>query len=182
MWKRVEAPCPCPVVGPSTRPRRAAVSGRLRPLPVRRCWCRSPGRRCTRRRVRPRAWPWRAGASVASARRKFESAPGERPGHRLLAGVAGGAMAVLDTPSSRKRRIAFSLPSSRETPSEPFGRPSFRPEALVPGRSHGWPPRRTSRSTPTCCGMSARSSGRTSSSTARSRSTPPSSRGDALSV
>ena len=51
-----------------------------------------------------------------------------------------------------------------------------------PGRSHGWPPRRTSRSTPICCGMSARSSGRTSSSTARSRSTPPSSRCDALSV
>ena len=53
---------------------------------------------------------------------------------------------------------------------------------FLPGRSHGWPPRRTSRSTPTCCGMSAQSSGRTSSSTARSRSTPPSSRGVALSV
>ena len=36
-------------------------------------------------------------------------------------------------------------------------------------------PLRTSRSTPTCCLMSARSSGTTSSSTARSRSTPPSS-------
>ena len=33
-----------------------------------------------------------------------------------------------------------------------------------PGRSHGLPPRRTSRSTPTCFVMSARSSGRTSSS------------------
>ena len=39
-----------------------------------------------------------------------------------------------------------------------------------------------SRSTPTCCVMSARSSGRTSSSTARSRSTPPSSRGASLRV
>ena len=39
------------------------------------------------------------------------------------------------------------------------------------GRSHGWPPRRTSPSTPTCSVTSARSSGRTSSSTARSRST-----------
>ena len=38
-------------------------------------------------------------------------------------------MAVLETPSSRKRRISSCLPSSRETPSEPFGRPSFRPEA-----------------------------------------------------
>ena len=45
-----------------------------------------------------------------------------------------------------------------------------------------WPPRRTSRSSPTCCGTSARSSGRTSSSTARSRSTPPSSRGAVISV
>ena len=33
-------------------------------------------------------------------------------------------MAVFETPSSRKRR-------SRETPSDPFGRPSFRPEALT---------------------------------------------------
>ena len=36
------------------------------------------------------------------------------------------AMAVLETPISRKCRISFSLPSSRETPSEPFGRPSLR--------------------------------------------------------
>ena len=35
------------------------------------------------------------------------------------------AMAVLETPSSRKWRISSSLPSSRETPSEPFGRPSL---------------------------------------------------------
>ena len=42
--------------------------------------------------------------------------------------------------------------------------------------------RRTSRSTQTCGVMSARSSGRTSSSTARSRSTPPSSRCATLSV
>ena len=41
------------------------------------------------------------------------------------------AMAVLETPSSRKRRISSCLPSSRETPSEPFGRPSFRPEDLA---------------------------------------------------
>ena len=39
-------------------------------------------------------------------------------------------MAVFETPSSRKRRISSSLPSSRETPSDPFGRPSFRPEDL----------------------------------------------------
>ena len=44
-------------------------------------------------------------------------------------------MAVLETPSSRKRRISSSLPSSRETPSEPFGRPSFRPEALAQGEA-----------------------------------------------
>ena len=44
------------------------------------------------------------------------------------------AMAVLETPSSRKRRISSCLPSSRETPSEPFGRPSFRPEDLLRGR------------------------------------------------
>ncbi len=50
-----------------------------------------------------------------------------------------------------------------------------------PGRSHGSLRRPTSRSTPTCCVTSARSSGRTSSSTARSRSTPPSSRCAALS-
>ena len=43
-------------------------------------------------------------------------------------------MAVFETPSSRKRRISSSLPSSRETPSEPFGRPSFRPEALARAR------------------------------------------------
>ena len=35
------------------------------------------------------------------------------------------AMAVLETPSSRKCRISSSLPSSRETPSEPFGRPEL---------------------------------------------------------
>ena len=44
------------------------------------------------------------------------------------------AMAVLETSSSRKRRISSSLPSSRETPSEPFGRPSFRPEDLARAR------------------------------------------------
>ena len=49
-------------------------------------------------------------------------------------------------------------------------------------RSHGWSPRRISRSTPTCCATSARSSGRTSSSTARSRSIPPNSRCAALRV
>ena len=43
-------------------------------------------------------------------------------------------MAVLETPSLRKRRVSSSLPSSRETPSEPFGRPSFRPEALALAR------------------------------------------------
>ena len=43
-------------------------------------------------------------------------------------------MAVLETPSSRNRRISSSLPSSRETPSEPFGRPSFRPEDLARAR------------------------------------------------
>ena len=36
------------------------------------------------------------------------------------------AMAVLETPNSRKRR---------ETPSEPFGRPSFRPEDLALARA-----------------------------------------------
>ena len=51
-----------------------------------------------------------------------------------------------------------------------------------PGDLTAWPRRRTSRSPPTCCVTSARSSGRPSSSTARSRSTPPSSRCDALSV
>ena len=30
--------------------------------------------------------------------------------------------------------MSFSLPSSRETPSEPFGRPSFRPEDLALAR------------------------------------------------
>ena len=45
------------------------------------------------------------------------------------------AMAVLETPSSRKRRFSSSLPSSRETPSEPFGRPSLRPEALAFGEA-----------------------------------------------
>ena len=40
-------------------------------------------------------------------------------------------MAVLETPSSRKRQMSSSLPLSRETPSEPFGRPSFRPEDLA---------------------------------------------------
>ena len=54
--------------------------------------------------------------------------------------------------------------------------PRLHPSTGRPGRSHGLPPRRTSRSTPTCFVMSARSSGRTSSSTARSRSTPPSAR------
>ena len=44
------------------------------------------------------------------------------------------AMAVLETPSSRKRWMSSSRPSSRETPSEPFGRPSFRPEALARAR------------------------------------------------
>ena len=44
------------------------------------------------------------------------------------------AMAVLETPSPRKRRISSSLPSSRETSSEPFGRPSFRPEDLLRSR------------------------------------------------
>ena len=39
-----------------------------------------------------------------------------------------------DTPSSRKCRMSPSLPSSRETPSEPFGRPSFRPENLARAR------------------------------------------------
>ena len=43
-------------------------------------------------------------------------------------------MAVLETPSPRKRRISASLPSSRETSSEPFGRPSFRPEDLLRSR------------------------------------------------
>ena len=31
--------------------------------------------------------------------------------------------------------MSSSLPSSRETPSEPFGRPSFRPEALAFGEA-----------------------------------------------
>ena len=44
-------------------------------------------------------------------------------------------MAVFETPSSRKRRISSSLPSSRETPSEPFGRPSFRPRGPRPGEA-----------------------------------------------
>ena len=39
-------------------------------------------------------------------------------------------------------------------------------------KSHGWPPRRTSRSTPTCCVTSARSSGRTSSSTGEIKNRP----------
>ena len=43
-------------------------------------------------------------------------------------------MAVFETPRSRKRRISSSLPSSRETPSDPFGRPSFRPEDLARAR------------------------------------------------
>ena len=49
------------------------------------------------------------------------------------------------------------------------------PGDLTPGRRAGFPVQ-----PPTCCGTSARSSGRTSSSTARSRSTPPSSRCAAL--
>ena len=43
-------------------------------------------------------------------------------------------MAVLETPNSRKRRMSSSLPLSRETPNEPFGRPSFWPEALALAR------------------------------------------------
>ncbi len=43
-------------------------------------------------------------------------------------------MAVLETPNSRKRRMSSSLPLSRETPNEPFGRPSFSPEALALAR------------------------------------------------
>ena len=44
------------------------------------------------------------------------------------------AMAVLETPRSRKRRMSSSLPLSRETPNEPFGRPSFLPEDLALAR------------------------------------------------
>ena len=43
-------------------------------------------------------------------------------------------MAIFEMPSSMKRRISSSWPSSREAPSEPFGRPSFRPEALARAR------------------------------------------------
>ena len=36
------------------------------------------------------------------------------------------AMAVLETPSSRKRQMSSSLPLSRETPSEPLAHPMGR--------------------------------------------------------
>ena len=45
------------------------------------------------------------------------------------------AMVVLETPSPGKRRISCSLPLSRETPSEPFGRPGVRPEDLAGARA-----------------------------------------------
>ena len=45
------------------------------------------------------------------------------------------AMAVLETPSSRTRRMSSSLPSRRETPSAPFGRPSCLPEARALGEA-----------------------------------------------
>ena len=44
-------------------------------------------------------------------------------------------MAVLDTPSSRKRRISSSLPSSRETPSEPFGATELAARGPGPGEA-----------------------------------------------
>ncbi|MCY4587620.1 MAG: hypothetical protein OXB98_16410, partial [Bryobacterales bacterium] len=63
----------------------------------------------------------------------------EPPGtHEAVEGRTGDAgeavslaMAGFGTPRSRKRRMSSSLPLSRETPNEPFGRPSFLPEALA---------------------------------------------------
>ena len=50
--------------------------------------------------------------------------------------LADGAAAGAETSAqrSRKRQMSSSLPSSRETPSEPFGRPSFWPEGLARAR------------------------------------------------
>ena len=45
--------------------------------------------------------------------------------------VATLAVALFETPSSRNRRLSSSLPSSRDTLNEPFGQPSFLPEALA---------------------------------------------------
>ena len=44
-------------------------------------------------------------------------------------------MAVLETPSSRKRWMSSSLSLSRGTPNKLFGRPSFRPEGLALARA-----------------------------------------------
>ena len=41
------------------------------------------------------------------------------------------AIALFETPSLRNRRISSSLPSRRDTPSDPFGRPSFLPVDLA---------------------------------------------------
>ena len=41
------------------------------------------------------------------------------------------AIALLETPSSMHWRISSSFPSRRDTPSDPFGRPSVLPEALA---------------------------------------------------
>ena len=45
------------------------------------------------------------------------------------------AMAVLETPSSRKRRMSSSLPLSRETLNEPFGRPELPARGLGLGEA-----------------------------------------------
>ena len=41
------------------------------------------------------------------------------------------AMELFDTPSLRTWRISSSLPSRRDTPNDPFGRPSFFPDDLA---------------------------------------------------
>ena len=93
---------------------------RLDPFPV-----PPPPRAAYRQSSRccPRCRPRRRCGGLASCRGRSETRP------------VSLAMAVLETPSSRKRRISSSLPSSRETPSEPLRAPELPARGPGPGRA-----------------------------------------------
>ena len=61
---------------------------------------------------------------------RFLAIPKAKSGHSLAS-----ASTPDFGPSSRKRRMSSSLPLSRETPNEPFGRPSFLPADLALARA-----------------------------------------------
>ena len=97
----------------------------------RRVWTRS---RRNRQPGRSRGGVVRRAGGTLRAELSIGWSAGSDLYHRMKNARESLTMAVLERPSSRKRRMSSSLPSSRETPNEPFGRPSFRPKDLAVAR------------------------------------------------